>query len=324
MNKYENLTERYLWVESYRPRKLEDIVLPEEYRKTFENYIHDGEIPNLLLIGTQGSGKTTLGRILVNEILNDEDDLLMLNGSSATGVDVVRNQIEEYLRVPAMGGSKIKIVFIDEADYLSTNAQAALRHVIEKYSDTARFLMTANYKSKIIDPIFSRVTEFEFKRLPIEFIKKYCFGILDSEKIKYEKGFVEKVISMFYPDVRRIVNTLQGKVDKGKLISDFESLVSSEKKAISFVVDLCTGLKDNNPKLIGGALDNTYNLLKEEDLDYVSLYGDLFETTLPMWAKIIINRYANEHQSCLIPAFHWTSMLLQIGAIGRDTYRLSK
>lgn len=317
------LTEKYLWVEKYRPQTIDDVVLPDEYDKTFRNYLQDGEIPNLLLIGTQGSGKTTLARILIDQ-LTDRDDIMELNGSASTGVDIVRDLIEEFLKVPSFGNN-IKIVFIDEFDYMSKNAMAALRNVIEKYSDIGRFILTANYKSKIIDPLFSRLTTFEFKRLPNEFIQKYCYKILDSEQIKYDKEFVNKVITMYYPDVRRVVNTLQGKVHECELMSDYESLVSSEKKAHSFVYDLCEGIKGSNPKLANSAIVNTHNLLKDGELDYISLYQDVFgDEKIPIWAKIVINDYARTHTESLVPAMHWCAMLYQIGKTGKELLLLKK
>lgn len=317
------LTEKYLWVEKYRPQTIDDVVLPDEYDKAFRKYLQDKEIPNLLLIGTQGSGKTTLARIMIEQ-LTDRDDVMELNGSASTGVDIVRDLIEEFLKVPSFG-SNIKIIFIDEFDYMSKNAMAALRNVIEKYSDVGRFILTANYKSKIIDPLFSRVTSFEFKKLPNEFIQDYCYKILDSEQITYDKGFVDKVITMYYPDVRRVVNTLQGKVHEGALMSDYESLVSSEKKAHSFVYDLCEGINSKNPKLANSAIVNTHALLKEGELDYISLYQDVFEDDkIPIWAKIVINDYARTHTEALVPAMHWCAMLYKIGKTGKELLALRK
>lgn len=321
----ENLTEKYLWVEKYRPKMLDDLILPDEYRKTFSKYISDLQIPNLLLLGVQGSGKTTLAQILIRSLLEDVENCLCFNGSTSTGVDVVRNNIEEFLKVPSFSGSCIKIVFIDEFDYMSGNAMAALRNMMEKYSDTGRFLFTANYKSKIIGPIISRVTMFEFKKLPIAFVQKYCYNILENEKIEYDKNFVDKLINMYYPDIRRIVNTLQGKMEDGRIISDYNSLISREKQAHSYILDLCEGLKKSNNSLISKSILNTHNILRDGELDYISLYQGVYEdSNIPVWAKIIINRYANDYQNCLIPPMHWCAMVYEVGKVGKEFYKLTR
>lgn len=320
------LSEKYLWVEKYRPRSIDDLVLPDEYRSAFRKYVEDKEIPHLLLIGTQGSGKTTLARILIKEIQKDIEDCLILNGSSSTGVDVVRNQIEEFLKVPAFGGSKIKIIFIDEFDYMSGNAMAALRNIMERYSDIGRFLMTANYKSKIIDPIFSRTTVFEFKKLPKTFIEDYVRNILEKERVKHNPVFVEKVITLFYPDVRRIVNTLQGKVNENNEIEgNIEDLVSNEKRAISYVIDICFGIKNKNMQIISKSIADSMKLLRDVEIDYISCYQQLFEDPkIPPYAKVVINQYANGHQSCLIPAMHWCSMLYEIARKGKELLQIGQ
>ncbi len=320
-----SLTKKYLWVEKYRPENLEEVVISEEYRNGFAKYIRDKEIPHLLLIGIQGSGKTTIARILIGAVANNIDDVLEINGSTKTGVDVIRDTVEEFLKTPTFSGRGIKIVFIDEFDYMSQNAQAALRNMLEKYHEVGRFIFTANYRSKIIQPLFSRVSEFKFKKLPKEFVLKYAEDVLKAENIEYEEAFVDKVVGMYYPDVRKVINTLQTKVDDNKLMSDFESLMVIENQARSFVTDLCLGLKDSNTKMINVSVIGAQKLLRDNEMDYISLYNDLFDDDqVPLWAKVVINKYANNHMECMIPAMHFMGMLYEIGKTGKEFYTLKR
>lgn len=321
----EDLIEKHIWVEKYRPKKIEDMALPENYKKTFEKYIKEKNIPHMLLIGVPGSGKTAVSRILVSEIIGDYDsDLYQFNGSTDTGVNIIRNNVEEFLKTPAIA-SNIKIVFIDEFDHMSSQAQAALRGIMEKYSETGRFIYTANYKDKIIEPLFSRVSEFKFKKMPKEFVLQYVFSILDNENIEYEKNFVEKVIGMYYPDIRRIINNLYGRLSDRTLMSDSESLVSIENNVRSYITDLCSAIKNDDSKMKAASAIGIKNILKEHELDYISLYTDMFEDeSIPMWAKAVINKYANKHRDCMIPAMHFMSMVFEIGKTGSDLFKLKR
>lgn len=320
-----NIIERYLWVEKFRPKKIEDMVLPEDHRKSFEEFLRTKQIPSLMLLGIQGTGKTTIARIFIDELIQQREDVLMLNGSASTGVDVVRSMIQEFLSVPCFGNTPFKIVFVDEADYLSLNAQAALREIIEKFSDNGRFIFTANYKSKIIPPLFSRTKTFEFKKLPKDFVIKHCFHILNSEKIEYKQEFIERVISLYYPDIRRIINELQGMVQEGRITSNYDSLVSNEKKLHSYFVDACNGIEKADSKIVKSSIVNMQHLLKEIEVDYVSLYQEMFDDpNLPIFAKITINDYANKHRDCLIPALNLCSCLYQVIRTGKELVRLKE
>ena len=232
--------EHLLWVEKYRPAKVEDCILPDAIKSTFMDYVARKEIPNLLLSGTAGVGKTTIAKALCQEV---GCDWLLINGSDESGIDVLRTKIKNYASsVSLMGGRKV--VIIDEADYLNPNStQPALRGAIEEFSSNCSFIFTCNFKNRIIDPIHSRCSVIDFKingnkaKMAASFMKRVEW-ILDQEKVTYDKDVVAAVIMKHFPDNRRVLNELQrysvsGSIDKGILsnIADVElgSLITALK-----------------------------------------------------------------------------------------------
>ena len=324
------IVENYLFVEKYRPKILDDMVLSDEYRSIFQGFISNREVPHLLLSGPPGAGKTAISQILIRELLGTdvEMDLLALNGSSSTGVDVVRNLIEEFLKSPSFGdNSKTKLVFIDEADYLSVNAMAALRNVMETFHESGRFILTCNYISKIIDPLQSRCQSFEFKRLPKEHVVSHCEGILEKENIKYEKSSVIRVVNTFYPDVRKVINTLQSRSKDGELIIKKEDIESNEKLFRSFVTEIIVGVKTKNGPMVNTGVQSCQKLLNSVEVDYQGLYQEIFNDSnenIPMWAKIMVNKYSSSHQGCMIPAMNLMAMVFDIIRCGKELRGLSK
>jgi replication factor C small subunit len=313
-----------LWVEKYRPRHIEDMVLNDEYKKTFKEWIAKKEIPHLLLVGKPGSGKSTLARILIDEISVDKrSDVLFLNGSASRGIDVVRNNIEEFLKTMSFGESKIKIVFIDEADYLTQEAQAALRNIIEKYSDTGRFLFTANYESKFDSAILSRMQVFQFKALSKEYIFDFVKDILEKENIEFDSESVAKVVTMYCPDVRKIINCLESNVTDGKISNSISSYKSIEKLCRSYFTDIVKSIQNNDNKKLSDALKNTNELLKDNELDYKSLYEDIFDDeNTPSWAAIVVNRYSSTHLDSMIPRLNYIAMLYKVIEVGSNFRKL--
>ena len=232
--------EHLLWVEKYRPAKVEDCILPDSIKTTFLDYVARKEIPNLLLSGSAGVGKTTIAKALCQEV---GCDWLLINGSDESGIDVLRTKIKNYASsVSLMGGRKV--VIIDEADYLNPNStQPALRGAIEEFSSNCSFIFTCNFKNRIIDPIHSRCSVIDFKingnkaKMAASFMKRVEW-ILDQEKVTYDKDVVAAVIMKHFPDNRRVLNELQrysvsGSIDKGILsnIADVElgSLITALK-----------------------------------------------------------------------------------------------
>ena len=205
-----------LWVEKYRPKSIDGYVFRDAHqRKQVETWIKDKSIPHLLLSGSAGIGKTTLAKILIHELGIEDYDVLEINASRTNSVDDVRDKITNFVQMIPFG--PFKVVLLDEADYLSPNAQAALRGVMEEYHSTARFVLTCNYPNRIIPAIHSRCQGFHVERTDMgEFISRMQH-ILEKEKIAYQDEDVATYVSVTYPDLRKCINLVQQNVHDGKL-----------------------------------------------------------------------------------------------------------
>ena len=217
--------EHLLWVEKHRPQTVEDCILPERLKAVFQEYVNQKQIPNLLLAGGAGVGKTTIAKALCNEV---GCDFLVINGSDESGIDVFRTKIKNYASSMSLAGGR-KVIIIDEADYLNPNStQPALRNAIEEFASNCSFIFTCNYKNRIIDPLHSRcaVIDFTLKgdektKMASAFFKRITH-ILDTEKVEYDGKVIAEVIKKHFPDFRRVINELQrysqlGKIDVGIL-----------------------------------------------------------------------------------------------------------
>lgn len=221
------MLQEVLWVEKYRPRTIADCVLPKDIKKTFQAFIDSGTIPNLLLTGTQGTGKTTAARAMCEQL---KCDYIIINGSMNGGIDTLRNEIQQFASTVSFGGGR-KMVILDEADYLNAQStQPALRNFMEEFSKNCGFILTCNFKSRIIEPLHSRCSIVEFKIPPKEkpllageFYKR-TLKILETENIKFNKNVVGELIARHFPDWRRVLNELQrysvgGEIDSGILVN---------------------------------------------------------------------------------------------------------
>jgi len=207
-----------LWCEKYRPNTLAEYTFHDvTHREAFEGMVRDGTIPHLLLSGVQGSGKTTLALILINELHMDDVDVLTLNASDENSVDVMRDKIRTFVTSYAMGD--FKIVHLEEADYITPAGQAIMRRLMEEYSDNARFILTCNYENKIIPALRSRfeVGHYRFRKHDIDEVTLYAAKVLRSEHIKFDLDLLDKYIRVGYPDIRKIVNLLQKNSRSGSL-----------------------------------------------------------------------------------------------------------
>jgi DNA polymerase III delta prime subunit len=278
------MNEHVLWVEKYRPHKVEDCILPDSIKSTFLEYVNRKEIPNLLLSGSAGVGKTTVAKALCDEV---GCDYIVINGSDESGIDVLRNKIKNYASSVSLLGGR-KVIIIDEADYLNPNStQPALRGAIEEFASNCSFIFTCNYKNRIIDPIHSRCSVIDFKingskpKMAAAFFKRVEW-ILSTENIKYDKEVVASIITKHFPDNRRVLNELQrysvsGCIDKGILSNQadiqIDSLIKSLKdKDFGSARKWVTNNLNNDPvKLYRKLYDSMYDVLKPNSIPQVVL-----------------------------------------------------
>ena len=217
--------EHLLWTETYRPKTIENCILPERLKKPFQEYVNQKNIPNLLLAGGAGVGKTTVAKAMCEEI---GCDYIVINGSDESGIDTFRNKIKNYASSMSLSGGR-KVIIIDEADYLNPNStQPALRNAIEEFASNCSFIFTCNYKTRIIEPLHSRcaVIDFGMKNgekasMATQFFKRIQ-SILQNEEVEFDNSVVAELVKKHFPDFRRVINELQrysqfGKIDTGVL-----------------------------------------------------------------------------------------------------------
>jgi replication factor C small subunit len=258
--------EHSLWVEKYRPQTLAEYVGNETVNETIQQYLDNNDIPHLLLHGKAGTGKTTLAKLIVNTIKCDH---MIINASDENNVDTVRNKVKNF--ASSMGFAGFKIIILDEFDYMTPNAQAILRNLMETFSKHCRFILTCNYHEKIIDPIKSRCQTFSITPPTKKDVAVQVTKILDAENIKYELKNVADIISSYYPDIRRILNTCQLQSAKGELKVDHQIMVES-----NFQTKLVDLLKANDEKrnmfmnIRQAVADNRLN-------DYSEMYSMLYD-----------------------------------------------
>jgi DNA polymerase III delta prime subunit len=269
-----------IWVEKYRPKKISDCILSNDLKKTFEGIVKSGKMPNLMLAGKPGTGKTTVARALCTEL---DMDYIIINCSEQNGIDTLRTTIRSYASTKSLSGNK-KAIILDEFDYANPQSmQPALRGAMEEFAPNCSFILTCNYKSRIIDPLHSRCTVIDFGFLPDEresIAKKMMarsFSILDSESIKYTSSVIANLIVKHFPDFRRVINEFQrysanGVIDVGILSQSEDSNI---KQLIGYMKSkdfgscrkwIATSAETGSPDFFRKLYDALYAALKKSSI----------------------------------------------------------
>ena len=257
--------EHTLWVEKYRPSSLDTYIGNEHLKSKVKVYLESGDLPHLLLFGKAGTGKTTLAKLLVKNI---ECDYLYINASDETGVDNVRNKVKSF--ASTIGFKDLKIIILDECDYISPNAQAALRNVMEIFSKHCRFILTCNYVERIIDPIQSRCQSFQIIPPSKQEVASHLYNILHGEGVDFQIDDIKILVNSGYPDIRRVINSSQRNVVNGKLKLDTTSILQNDYK-----LKLLKILKTQNKKT---AFKDIRQLLADNKItDFADLFRLLYD-----------------------------------------------
>ena len=264
------MNEEFLWVEKYRPKTIDETILPAELKSVFQQFVDQKNIPNLILAGSAGVGKTTVARAMLEQL---ECDYIVVNGSMNGNIDTLRNEILSFASSVSLSGGR-KYVILDEADYLNANStQPALRNFMEEFSRNCGFILTCNFKNRIIEPLHSRCSVVDFKiskkdmaKLAMQFMKRVNV-ILNTENVKYETAVVAQVIQKHFPDWRRVLNELQrysatGAIDSG-ILSNVQEI------SIRSLVEL---MKDKNFTEI------RHWVSQNTDMDQHEIYRQFYDT----------------------------------------------
>ncbi len=261
-----------LWVEKYRPTTLDNYIGNEHLKDKVSVYLESGDLPHLLLYGKAGTGKTTLAKLLVKNI---ECDYMYINASDENNVDTVRTKVKNF--ASTIGFKDMKIIILDECDYITPNAQAALRNLMETFSKHCRFILTCNYVERIIDPIQSRCQSFQIIPPSRGEVAKHTHDILISENVTHEMDDLKVLIDSGYPDIRRIINSSQRNVVNGKLKLDTSSILQNDYK-----LKLVKILKTQNKKT---AFKDIRQLLADNKItDFSDLFRLLYDD-VDDWGK---------------------------------------
>lgn len=298
-----------LWVEKYRPRKLTEYVGNEHLKQKVSDYLQSGDVPHLLFFGKAGTGKTTLAKLIVNSI---SCDYIVINASDENNVDTVRNKVKGF--ASTIGFKDMKIIILDEFDYMTPNAQAILRNLMETFSKHCRFILTCNYVEKVINPIQSRCQTFQIVPPTKKDVAVQISQILGKEEIAFQPKDLVPIIDSSYPDIRKIINTCQLNSTKGQLKLDTTSVIDSDIK--SKIVEILKGsdAKPNKWKNIRQAVADA------RIQDFTELYTFLYEKVDDYGgsntSNIILILSESQHKDALVVDKEITFMSCIIQIVG--------
>jgi len=293
-----NFRDEYLWVEKYRPQTVNDCILPDRLKAVFQEYVNTKNVPNLMLTGTAGVGKTTVAVAMCEEI---GLDYLFINSSEERGIDTLRTKIKGYASTISFAGTR-KVIILDEADYITPEAQAGLRGAIEEFSSNCTFIFTCNFKSRLIDALHSRCSVIDFSlqnsekpKMAALFFKRLC-EILKNEKVEFDKNVIVKIVEKYFPDYRRTLNELQRYASRGMIDAGILAQVVDVKN----ISDLIKHLKEKN------FAEMRKWVVVNSDIDparvYRKIYDGLYEYLKPEsipQAVVILAKY--QYQSAFVP-----------------------
>ena len=300
------MAEHSLWVERYRPTQLENYVGNEHLKAKVERYIKSNDVPHLLLYGRAGTGKTTLAKLIVKNI---ECDYLYINASDENSVDTVRNKVRQF--ASTIGFKDMKVIVLDECDYITPNAQAALRNLMETFSKHCRFILTCNFVERIIDPLQSRCQVFEIIPPSKKDVAVHLTKVMELEKTTYDNEDLKVLIDSSYPDVRKIINATQRSVVDNKVVMDRQSTIQNDYKLK--VLDI---LKTQDKKT---AFANLRQLLADNAIrDYSDcfrlLYDNVDEFAAGNMAAVILilARYEQSDMQVVDKEINFMAMLIEL------------
>jgi len=299
-----------LWVEKYRPRKLTEYVGNEHLKQKVSDYLQSGDVPHLLFFGKAGTGKTTLAKLIVNSI---NCDYIIINASDENNVDTVRNKVKGF--ASTIGFKDMKVIILDEFDYMTPNAQAILRNLMETFSKHCRFILTCNYVEKVIDPIQSRCQTFQIVPPSKKEVAVQISQILGKEQVGFKPTDLVPIIDSSYPDIRKIINTCQLNSTKGELKLDTTSVIDSDIK--SKVVEILKGSdsKPNKWKNIRQAVADAR--IQDFTELYTFLYEKVDEYGGSNTSNIILILSESQHKDSLVvdKEITFMSCIIQIVAL---------
>ena len=302
------MSKEFLWVEKYRPHIIDDCILPQTIKDVFKGFVKQGELPNLLLSGTAGVGKTTIAKALCDEI---GASYIIINGSDeGRFLDTVRNRVRQFATTVSLtSGASHKVVIIDEADNTTNDVQLSLRTAVEEFHSNCRFIFTCNFSNKIIEPLHSRCTGVDFRIKPEQAVKlqgeffNRLKTILTSENVKFEDKVLAKLVRRYYPDWRRLINECQrysasGAIDSAILVDvadvNLDSLLSSlKKKDFTTVKNWVVQHMDNDPTMVMRKIyDSLYDVLKPSSIPEAVLVIAKYMNNIPIVPDQEINLLA--------------------------------